>query len=214
MSETLADSREDHPAPASASTAEQFWTFAKQLASVTGAAAKASPEVLIKAGGKSHPPRARRSELAAELAALSEKLDAVRHRLGVGESEMVSDKDRDSTLATMRKMVRERTLVDSTSFVAQKHVTRQALSKALKANRVFYVEVAGQRYVPSFYLDPRLEHRQLEEVTKALGDLPGPSKLQFFATKKASLSGKTPIEALADGQYQRVRTAAQGFAER
>ncbi len=84
----------------------------------------------------------------------------------------------------------------------------------LKAHRVFYVEVAGQRVYPDFYLDTRLERRQLERVSKALGELPGASKLQFFLTKKSLLEGRTPLEALARGKFSRVLTAAQRFAER
>ena len=67
---------------------------------------------------------------------------------------------------------------------------------------------------PDFFLDSRYERRQLEQVSKALGELPGASKLQFFTTRKASLMEQTPLDALARGQFSRVRTAAQGFAER
>lgn len=168
----------------------------------------------MKAGGKSHPKSANPSELAAELASLSDKIHEVRSRLAVNDEELISSKVREGALAAMKKMVQERRLIDSSSFVDRRNVTRQALSKALKAHRLFYVEVDGLRYIPSFFLDERLERRQVEAVSKALGELPGVSKLQFFTTKKASLSGKTPIDALADGQYSRVRTAAQGFAER
>jgi hypothetical protein len=201
-------------ASSAGATVERFWTFAKELASVATVAASASPEALVKAGGKLHSKPGNPSELAAELALLSEKIDEVRSRLAVNDGKLISSAEREGAVAAMKKMVQEKRLIDSTSFVERKNVSRQALSKALKAHRLFYVEVDGQRYIPSFFLDARLESRQLERVSKTLGELPGPSKLQFFMTRKASLSGKTPIDALADGQYSRVRTAAEGFAER
>jgi len=212
MSATIAKPRSQ--ASSAVATVERFWTFAKELASVAAAAASASPEALVKAGGKSHSKPANPSELAAELALLSEKIDEIRSRLAANDGKLISSAERGGAVAAMKKMVQEERLIDSTSFVERKNVSRQALSKALKAHRLFYVEVDGQRYIPSFFLDARLESRQLEGVSKALGELPGPSKLQFFVTRKASLSGKTPIDALADGQYSRVRTAAEGFAER
>lgn len=212
MSATIAKQRSH--ASSAVATVERFWTFAKELASVATVAASASPEALVKAGGKSHSKPGSPSELAAELALLSEKIDEVRSRLAVSDGKLISSEEREGAVVAMKKMVQEKRLIDSTSFVERKNVSRQALSKALKAHRLFYVEVDGQRYIPSFFLDARLESRQLEKVSKALGELPGPSKLQFFMTRKASLSGKTPIDALADGQYSRVRTAAEGFAER
>jgi hypothetical protein len=51
-------------------------------------------------------------------------------------------------------------------------------------------------------------------VSKALSDLPGGSKLQFFMTPKGSLSGQTPLDAIANGHLAAVRNAARGFVER
>jgi hypothetical protein len=213
MSVTLAKPRSQSPR-AAAATVDQFWSFVKQLAGVAEAAASAPPEVLVKAGGKSRSLPVKPDDLVAALASLSEKLDEVCSRLVVNDGTQISSREREGAAAAMKKMIQDSRLIDSTSFVERRRMTRQALSKALKAHRVFYVEVDGLRYIPSFFLDARLERRQLEGVSKALGELPGPSKLQFFTTKKASLSGKTPLDALADGQYSLVRTAAQGFAER
>lgn len=209
MSATIARPRSQQASTAAA-TVERFWTFAKQLASAAEVAASASPAALLKAHSKPANP----SELAAELASLSGKIDEIRGRLAANDGKLISAQEREGAMSAMRKMVQERALLDSASFVERRSVTRQALSKALKSHRVFYVELDGLRYFPSFFLDTRLERRQVESVSKALGELPGASKLQFFVTKKASLAGKTPIDALVDGQYSRVRVAAQGFAER
>jgi hypothetical protein len=114
----------------------------------------------------------------------------------------------------LSNLVNDGVLAEPAAFAEGLHITHQALSKALSTQRVFFVEVGGQRYYPAFYLNPRYERRQLEAVSMALGELPGASKLQFFLTKKASLEGMTPLDALAQGRYSRVRTAALGFAER
>lgn len=200
---------------AAASTAvEQFWSSAKQLASVASRAVSASPSALVEAGAKSRPRQIEASELAAELAELSGKLEEIRARLVEPDGPLVSRKQRDIAGEAMRKLIRSGFLVDPATFVERRKVTRQALSKALKAHRVFHVEVDAQRYLPDFFLDPRYEREQLEGVSKALGELPGASKLQFFMTRKASLDGRTPLDALAAGGYSRVLVAAQGFAER
>lgn len=199
---------------AEAAPAKQFWEFAKQFATVAKAAANVPPSTLVEAGTQSRARQAKASELAAELADLGDKINAIRNRLTRSDDRLIAGKAREAAQAAMRAMVEQQELVDPATFVEHRNITRQALSKALKAHRVFYVEVEGHRYFPRFFLDPRLERRQVEEVSKVLGELPGTSKLQFFMTRKGSLAGKTPIQALADGQYSRVRVAAQGFAQR
>ena len=194
--------------------ARAFWNFAQQFASAAEQVARAPRAALVQGGIKSRTLETSPSELAAELGELSEKIEGIRARLAKNSGRLVSPSEREKANGLMTKMVNEGALVDSASFVERLKVSRQALSKALKAHRVFYVDVAGQRFYPDFYLDARLERRQLELVSKALGELPGASKLQFFLTNKASLAGQTPLEALARGQFSRVRTAAQGFAER
>lgn len=115
---------------------------------------------------------------------------------------------------SMRAMASRRELLRAADFANALGVTKQAVSKALRDKRVFTVEVDGEQYYPAFYLDSRLDRRQLERVTKALGDLPGPSKLQFFLRPKHSLGGVTPLRALAQGRFEQVRASALGFAER
>jgi hypothetical protein len=175
---------------------------------------RAPRAAVVEGGIKSRTLQTSPSELAAELDEISIMIDSIRERLAKGSGRLVSSAERAKAEALMAKMVTNGALVYSAAFVERLKVTRQALSKALKSHRVFYLEVGGQRFYPDFYLDTRLERRQVELVSQSLGELPGASKLQFFVTKKASLEGQTPLEALARGQFSRVRTAAQGFAER
>lgn len=194
--------------------AQAFWKFAQQFASAAEQVARAPRATLLAGGIKSRTLKTSPNELAAELGELSEKIDEIRERLADNDGRLVSRVEREKTESLMTRMVGDGALVDSAAFVDRLKVSRQALSKALKAHRVFYVEVSGQRFYPDFFLDKRYERRQVELVSKALGELPGASKLQFFLGKKASLEGKTPLDALARGHFSRVRIAAQGFAER
>ncbi|NHZ32140.1 hypothetical protein [Massilia rubra] len=91
----------------------------------------------------------------------------------------------------------------------------QAVSKALKAGRMFALECGGGRFLyPAFYSDETMSRRDLETVTRALGDIPASSKWQFFTTPKASLSGLTALQALQQGELRAVLITAAGFMER
>lgn len=93
-------------------------------------------------------------------------------------------------------------------------MSKQAVSRAATTGRMFTLEgPAGKKVFPAFYSDPRLDRRVLERVSKELGQLPGPSKWQFFTTGKVSLDGKSPLEAISEGQVSRVLAAATAFRE-
>ena len=110
-------------------------------------------------------------------------------------------------------MVARGELLDAAAFAERLGWTPQGLSKALRANRLFYVEHQGRRLYPTFFADPRYKRRELEAVCKLLGDLSGGGKLQFFLNPRGSLSRASPLEALARGEFAAVKAAAEGFAE-
>lgn len=120
-----------------------------------------------------------------------------------------------ATTATdaVTKLARDHVLVESSEICEKLGWTRQALSKALAARRIFFVEVTGVRLFPSFFADQRYERSQMEAVSKALGELPGGAKLQFFLSSRGSLGGKSVLDALARGEKDKVVAAAQAFAE-
>lgn len=105
-------------------------------------------------------------------------------------------------------------LISSAEFCAEAGLSLQALNKALAAQRIFAVELQGQRLIPRFFLEEKFGRRRLASICKTLGNLPGGSKLQFFTTSKGSLGGRTPLDTLADGNLAAVRVAARGFLER
>ncbi len=117
-------------------------------------------------------------------------------------------------LDTTKAMIDKRQLVTPVEFQnLMGWASRQAVWKAAQSHRVFYLTHKTERYFPAFYGDPSYDRKHLEAVTKVLGDLPGGSKLQFFLTRKGSLGGDTPLQALAAGRFAKVRDVAAAFAE-
>jgi hypothetical protein len=110
-------------------------------------------------------------------------------------------------------------LLDSLAFQVGAQFTRQALSKAVKARRLFYLEVGGVQAYPAFYLDRGLERKQIEAISKLLGDLSGGSKWLFFTQRSGFLAlpetgePQTPLDALRHGRFEKVKQAARGRAE-
>ena len=113
-----------------------------------------------------------------------------------------------------RELVGAGTLLSAQEFAARLRWGDRVLNHALAANRVFFVDCQGVRLFPAFYADPQYKRQQLEEVSQTLGSLPGGSKWQFFTSRKGSLGGCTPLEALVRGDFGLVKMAAEGFATR
>jgi hypothetical protein len=120
---------------------------------------------------------------------------------------------RQQAMQSRAELVASKAVLPSAEMTERLGVTRQALSQAVGARRLFALEFRGSDYYPAFFADPEQDKRQLEATAKALGDLPGWSKWQFFTTPKLPLHGKTPLQALKEGKLQGVLKLAQGFAE-
>lgn len=118
------------------------------------------------------------------------------------------------SLDSTENLVRAGHLVSTEEFQAlMGWASRQAVSKALKDHRVFSLDIGAKNYFPAFLADGAYDRKQMATVSKALGDLPGGAKLQFFITRKGSLGGKTTLEALAAGKLDMVLNNAAAFAE-
>ena len=93
-------------------------------------------------------------------------------------------------------------------------ISRQALSAAVRAQRLFVLAgLSGDFLYPAFFADGRHDRAVLERVSRALGSLPGGAKWEFFTTPRLSLGKKTPLQALAKGQVEEVLAAAAAFAD-
>jgi len=106
-------------------------------------------------------------------------------------------------------------LIEARELARRLGITVQAVSKALKAKKLFDLECeGGKRLYPAFYADPELSRATLGEVTRFLDDAPASAKWQFFTRPKLSLNRRTPLQALKEGDLNQVLFAAQGFLER
>lgn len=110
-------------------------------------------------------------------------------------------------------LVSERKLLPAAEVCRDLGITRQALSNAVAAGRIFAVDIGARRYYPAFYVHKDFDRRALETVSQLLGSLPGWSKWQFFTTPKVSLRKLTPLQALSRGKLDLVERAAKAFAE-
>lgn len=127
---------------------------------------------------------------------------------------MTSSAQRPLVIDTTTNMVRAGHLIPSAKFRSMMGWKSPAsLAKALAAGRVFALTFEGHEHFPSFFADPAYNRRQLYAVTKMLGDLPGGAKLQFFLARKGSLSGATPLAAIASGRLEQVLRMAGAYAE-
>lgn len=89
----------------------------------------------------------------------------------------------------------------------------RTVDRSIASGRVFYLMHGSERYFPWFFADQTYNRRHVVEVTRALGSLPGGSKLQFFLMPKGSLGGICPLEALTTGRISKVVDVAHAFAE-
>ena len=117
-------------------------------------------------------------------------------------------------LAERRALVADGKLLPAAETWVGLDITRQALTKAVAAGRIFTVDVGATPYYPAFYLTGDIDRKTLGKVTQHLGTLPGWSKWQFFTTPKASLGNVTPLDALASGKVEQVERAAAAFVQR
>lgn len=105
-------------------------------------------------------------------------------------------------------------LLDSQALAAMMGVTRQAINKAETELRMFSLDgIAGKKLYPAFFADTKIDRRAIQKVSKALEQLAGSSKWQFFTNPRVSLGKKTPVEALRRGKFEQVLAAAIAFRE-
>lgn len=149
-------------------------------------------------------------------------LAAAAEREGLAGAADAADADGETFLATLRdeesglrrRDLAEGRLLGAAAMRERLGISRQALSAALRAQRLFALSgPSGDYLYPAFFADPGLDRAVLEKVCRALGGLPGGAKWEFFTTPKGSLGRKTPLQALAKGRIDAVLAAAAAFAE-
>lgn len=155
-----------------------------------------------------------RNKVAHALAELSEAFARAATVLQTRQSKRILSVARQQVDTVRAGVIARKEAIPSAEITGALGITRQALSKAVQANRLFSMDVGGERYYPAFFADPKLERRKVERVSKTLGDLSGWEKWVFFTTPKLPLGRKTPLDALREGRYKDVMRAAAGAVER
>ena len=112
-----------------------------------------------------------------------------------------------------QRMVEERQLLDTTTMVKESGFTRQALTKAVDTGRMFTVTVGSKPYYPAFYAYSKADRKVLARVTRALGELPGWTKLDFFESANGAIGGLSPLDALTKGRVDEVLELAEAYAD-
>jgi hypothetical protein len=112
-----------------------------------------------------------------------------------------------------RQLVTKKKLLASGDMQKSLGFTRQALSAAIKAGRMFSVEVDGQAYFPAFFSDGDVDRAVLEKICRMLGSMPGWMKWDFFTAARGSLGDVSPLEALRKGKVTDVERLAQADVE-
>lgn len=103
-------------------------------------------------------------------------------------------------------------VIEASEICKQLGISAEVLDRAIVSGRLFQLEYAGKRYVPAFFSDRRFERNDLAAVSRSLARIPAGARWRFFTGPKASLSGRTPLQALLDGDVAQVRVAALAFA--
>ena len=111
-------------------------------------------------------------------------------------------------------LIRQKHLVSASELQAlMGWISPRAVEKARAAHRIFSMPFEGRHYFPAFFADSIYSRRHLMAVSRALDDLPGGAKLQFFVSRKCSLGGVTPLDAVAAGRLPQVLALAGAYAE-
>lgn len=105
-------------------------------------------------------------------------------------------------------------LIDVVEFARRRGISPEIVGELVAQHRLFSLERDGRTLYPAFFAHSTADIRRLEAVCRRLGTLPGGSKWQFFVTPKGSLTGRTPLQALRDGDIAAVNVTADGFKER
>lgn len=114
-----------------------------------------------------------------------------------------------------KDLIRLGELVSADSFCELLGIDRARLSQLVANEAVMEFDFDGQYFYPKFYANFSDTVREdIERISIHLGSLSASQKWMFFTRPKGSLGAITPVEALANGQYEAVLIAARGFRDR
>jgi hypothetical protein len=120
---------------------------------------------------------------------------------------------RAGSAAALLSRIERKELLTSAELQDALKIRPQFINNAVKSNRLFaLLGPSDEHYYPAFYVDPSLDRRAIEKVSKAMGSIPGAAKYNFF-TEKSHMLGATPLEALRQGRVAEVLVAATVYGD-
>ncbi len=110
-------------------------------------------------------------------------------------------------------LLREPTMLTGEAAAARLGVSRETINKRAQQGRLLALEFAkrGKRY-PDWQFEDRLVGPPVESVLAALASLEPWERYRFFTRRLPGTKGRTPIEAMRQGEIEAVRRAAETWA--
>lgn len=106
-------------------------------------------------------------------------------------------------------------LINGEELATRLGLSAQTIGEFCSTGGMFFLhDSSGRQCYPAFYASRSILFDDLVAITRVLNGAPASAKWQFFTTPKTSLLGRTPLEALRDGDLQLVITSVTGFMER
>jgi hypothetical protein len=106
-------------------------------------------------------------------------------RLSMSQLGKATRANLDAQASRFNELLSKGEILQTADFMNRRGMSRQALSKAVLANRVFFLKSGPVTAYPAFFVDDRYNRKQLEQVSKQLADLPGGSKWVSSRHRKA-----------------------------
>lgn len=119
----------------------------------------------------------------------------------------------DTVKQSMRRLIASGQLLDHGTLAARGGMSLDALEQGVLERRFIRFQWDGRSWFPAFMLDESINQEQLGQVVALLGDLSAGSKFAFLTHRRGSLATaqgipRTPLEALGDGDLDKVMRAA------
>lgn len=110
-------------------------------------------------------------------------------------------------------LLREPTMLTGEAAAARLGVSRETINKRAQQGRLLALEFAkrGKRY-PEWQFEERLVGLPIERVLASLASLEPWARYRFFTQKQPGTGGRTPVEALQQGELDAVCRAAETWA--
>ena len=115
--------------------------------------------------------------------------------------------------AIKRELISKHLWITASELADAMGQSDQELRSTAVANGFFTLQFFGETYYPAFFADFRYPSPPLGRVIDLLKDESDWSKWVFFCTHRPSLGDRTAVEALREGDGERVAVAAAAYIE-